>query len=78
MPIIYLTKHPAQRNDRPAHASLEAGAGAPGITDEMIDVGTEMLIESGYLAYEGRDGVRLLMRTILVACLSRATSQEIS
>ena len=40
------------------------------ITEEMISVGARHLIDSGYLLYDTKDGVRLLIREILSLCLS--------
>lgn len=69
---MHLKKAPDSEYSSTAPADDAGGAGAPEITDEMIDAGTDVLIESGYLAFDRRDGVRLLMRAILSACLSRA------
>lgn len=46
------------------------------ITSEMIEVGADVLIESGMLRYDERGPVKTLVKDVLVACLSRAISER--
>lgn len=67
--IIYVTKQSAIGRPDPAHASLEGGAGAPGITQEGIEAATRYLWESGRIRYPADGADQLLVRSLVMVCL---------
>lgn len=58
-------------SDRPAKETEEIE-----VTPEMVEKATQMLIESGYLAFDHPEGVRLLVGEILSQCLSSSGRPE--